>query len=95
MSRGSTKRVAVTFNTEDDQELVCKYECDVILGNYSAAPENCYPDEVEPGEPDYYLDGEWIKEDDLPAHLQQIAVDMYERGNDDSRFIYKEIEDYG
>jgi hypothetical protein len=97
MSRGITRRVKVTYETEDGRELVCKYDYEVTLGFTSGLPENCYPDETEVGEPEYYLDGKWIEESDLPEDLKEVAEAMYSSdAGEDDRFSYqeKDYDDY-
>lgn len=90
---GITRQVKVTYEADDGRELVCKYEYETTFGNYSGLPENCYPDETEVGEPDYYLNGEWIEETDIPADLAAIAEAMYEwDAQDDDRFSYQESD---
>ena len=84
--------VTVTFEMSNGQELKCEYGYRVIYGNISGPPEYCYPDETDVGEPTYYLDGDEIDVADLPKGLDVIAEVMYESGESDSRFTYKESE---
>lgn len=84
--------VTVTFEMSNGQELKCEYGYRIIRGNYSGLPENCYPDETDVGDPTYFLDGDEIDRDKLPKGLEVIADEMYESGESDSRFTYKESE---
>ena len=89
-------QVTVTFEMSDGRTLKCEYGYSVTRGNYSGLPENCYPDEVDVGEPEYSIDGDEIEYDKLPKGLDVIADAMYEEGEGDSRFRYSEndADDY-
>lgn len=54
-------QVTVTFEMSDGRTLKCEYGYSVTRGNYSGLPENCYPDEVDVGEPEYSIDGDGIE----------------------------------
>lgn len=82
--------VTVRYET-DALELVCKYYIHTTPGFTLGLPENCYPDESEIGEPEYYLDGVFISS--IPAELVGIADAMYE-SEEDERFTYTYKEDY-
>ncbi len=79
-----------TFEMSDGREFECKYSYRTTLGNYSGLPENSYPDEVEVGDPEFYIDGEYVTEKDLPKGLPTIANALYENGDSDLRFKYRE-----
>ena len=84
--------VTVTFEMSDGRELKCEYPYNVTPGNYSGLPENCYPDEVDVGDPTYYIDDEEVDYDKLPKGLSTLADAMYEDGENDSRFKYTAAE---
>lgn len=84
--------VTVKFEMTDGRTIECRYGYAVTRGNYSGLPENCYPDEVDIGEPDYYIDGEWVNYNSLPKGLDAIADAMYEEGEGDDRFTYSEAD---
>lgn len=84
--------VTVTFEMSDGRELKCEYPYHVTPGNYSGLPENCYPDEVDVGDPEYFIDDDPVSYDELPKGLSAIADAMYENGENDSRFKYTAAE---
>ena len=84
--------VTVTFEMSDGRTLKCEYGYRVIPGNYSGLPENCYPDEVDVGEPEYFIDDDPVEYSALPKGLDIIADAMYEDGENDPRFTYKAEE---
>lgn len=88
--------VTVKFEMSDGRTLECRYGYGVTRGNYSDLPENCYPDEVDVGEAEYYIDGDEIEYEKLPKGLDVIADAMYEEGEGDPRFHYSEndADDY-
>lgn len=83
-------QVTVTFEMSDGRELKCEYPYHVTPGNYSGLPENCYPDEVDVGDPEYFIDNDLVSYDELPKGLSAIADAMYGNGKNDSRFKYTE-----
>lgn len=72
--------VTVTFEMSDGRTLKCEYGYKVTPGNYSGLPENCYPDEVDVGEPEYFIDDDPVEYNALPKGLDAIADAMYEAG---------------
>jgi hypothetical protein len=82
-----TNAITVTYETPSGDILECRYLEMVTPGFTSGLPENCYPDECEIGDPEYYLNDEFIAEGDIPADLVDIAQYMYESG-DDGRFKF-------
>lgn len=84
--------VTVKFEMSDGRTLKCEYGYKVTPGNYSGLPENCYPDEVDVGELEYFIDDYPVEYSALPKGLNVIADAMYEDGRDDPRFSYKEEE---
>ena len=84
--------VTVTFEMSDGREFKCEYPYHVTPGNYSGLPENCYPDEVDVGDPTYYIDDEEVDYGKLPKGLSSLADAMYENGENDSRFKYTAAE---
>lgn len=84
--------VTVKFNMTDGRELVCEYAVSYTPGRTWGPPEYCYPDECEPGEPSYFIDGEEIEESKLPKGLDKIAAAMYECDASDKRFSYSQSE---
>lgn len=84
--------VTVTFEMSDGRVLECQYAYHVTPGNYSGLPENCYPDEVDVGEPEYFIDGDPVDYANLPKGLSAVADAMYEDGEGDDRFTYKAEE---
>lgn len=88
----SSYAVTVKFEMRDDRELECRYSVEVTPGNYTGLPENCYPDESDVGEPEYFIDGDEIDYADLPKGLDAIADAMYNEGESDKRFTFKQSE---
>ncbi len=86
-----SRRMTVYYETPDGDELVCKYIYHHTPGFISGPPEDCYPDEDEADEPDYYLNGGHVEPDQLSDELAAIAEAMYE-STDDPRFVYKDEE---
>lgn len=84
--------VTVTFELSDGRELECRYGVAVTPGNYTGLPENCYPDEYDVSEPEYFLDGEEIDVANLPKGLDAIAEAMYDASESDKRFTFKQSE---
>jgi hypothetical protein len=84
--------MTVTFELKDGRELECVYPVHVTPGNYSGLPENCYPDECDVGEAEYFLDGDEISVARLPKGLDVIAEAMYEADDSDKRFKFKQTE---
>lgn len=90
----STIDITVSYYMSDGRLLECKYTETVTPGFTSGLPENCYPDEYETGEPEYFIDGELLSESELPSDIVDIASAMYEADDSDKRFTYKAKENY-
>lgn len=76
--------VKVTFELRDGRELTCEY-------GYSYEPATRWePGFCDVSDPVYKLDGVEVEPEDLPKGLDVIATAMYEHGDCDSRFTYKE-----
>lgn len=82
--------VTVTFELKDGRELECRYWYFTTRGVCSGRPEDCYPDETEIGDPDYFLDGKWISIDSLPKGLYELAEEMHGNNPPGNRFRYVE-----
>lgn len=85
--------VTVTFEMRNGQILKCEYPVHFTPGNYTGLPENCYPDESEPGDPTYYIDGKEIDYKDLPKGLEKVADEMLEVNHTSCRFIHTEAHE--
>ena len=92
---GYVREVTVTFELSDGRELECRYGYAVTYGNYSGLPENCYPDECDVSEPEYFLDGKAVELSELPKGLEAIAEAMYEADSSSRKFSYREDDPEG
>ncbi len=89
--RAEAIKIKVFHETDEGDELRCEFLLHHTPGFTSGLPENCYPDEDDVDDPEYFLNDEYISEDDLPDSLQEIATRMYE---DYSDFEYTEVRQY-
>lgn len=93
----TTFDVKVTHELDDGRILMVKYQTTHIPGFLSGLPEDCYPDEDEDTDPQYFIDGNEVEYQDIPAELDDIFAAMAEpAAEDDSRFkvTKKEYDPY-
>lgn len=82
--------VIVEFTMRDGRTLSCQYAYHVTPGNTTGLPENCCPDEVDIGEPTFYIDDVNVDFKKLPKGLNIIANRMLEVEETTSEFTYTE-----
>lgn len=79
--------MTVEFEMKDGRKLRCEYGYHVTPGFTCGLPENCYPDEVDIGDPEYFIEDDPVNYRDMPKGLSAIADAMYE-SSEDPRFTY-------
>lgn len=84
--------VTVTFTLTDGRELQCEYTYWYDPGVSSGPADYCYAPESDSGEPTYKLDGVEVDVKNLPKGLDTIAEAMFNDGESDGRFNYRERE---
>lgn len=86
----SSSLFTAKFEMKDGRtfEMQCVVRC--TPGNTWGAPENCYPDEYNSEEPEYFIEGDPIAYEDLPKGLAAMADAMYD--GTDPRFTYHQTE---
>lgn len=87
-------RVTVGFELKDGRLLECQYLLKVVCGNVCGLPEDCYPDEVEASEEEFFLDGERVEYSDLPRGLGTVANQMAQADSTTAKFTWTEEQEY-
>ncbi|HWV46435.1 MAG TPA: hypothetical protein VN039_10535 [Nitrospira sp.] len=78
--------VTVTFEMSNGSILKCEY-------GYTSSPATFWePEDVNVGDPTYYIDDDEISYDDLPKGLDKIADALYEADARSAKFSYRESE---
>lgn len=86
-------KVKVQHTTESGQKLRVEYISTFYPGFISGPPEACYPDETDDTDPDFYIDGKWVKWEDIPADLEDLFDEMtLNSAEDDERFEFEKKE---
>lgn len=83
-------RMNVSFEMKDGRNFECVYDVRVTPGNTYGPPENCYPDESDVGEPEYFIEGDEVEYKSLPKGLDAIADAMYNADESDKRFKFEQ-----
>lgn len=84
--------IETSFEMMDGRILSCEYVLSVAPGRYWGAWEDSEPDEVESGEPTYFIDGVEVSAAQMPKGLTVIADKLYDAAEGEYNYVESEIK---